>query len=167
MNLSGRRRHADMGFTLIELIVVIIVTGIIATVGSRILITGFDAYTTGKDLVELEWQGGLALERLSRDLRLVRSATSADLNISQPDRIRFRDINANQVRYSLSGTTLMRNNQPLADDISSLDFSYLMNDGKTTAATSTSVYYIVVTLQTARNNLGYTLRAVIHPRQFQ
>jgi len=155
------------GFTLIELVIVIIVTGIIAAIGSRILVTGFSAYTTGKDLIELEWQGSLALERVSHDLRLIRSATIADLNIAQPDRISFTDINANQVRYTLSGTTLTRNNQPLADDISSLNFSYLTNDGKTTAATASNVFYIVITLQTARNNLTHQLRAVIHPRQFQ
>jgi len=160
-------RRQQQGFTLVEMVLVIVLTAIIATLGSRILASGFGAYITGKDLIQTEWQGNIALERLARDLRLVRSASAADLTITPGDQISFTDSNSNAISYTLSGTSLMRNSQPLADDISSLSFSYIASDGKTSAASADLVHYIVVTLSTSRRGLNHDFSTIIHPRHFQ
>jgi len=155
------------GFTLIELVMVIVLTAIIGTLGARILTSGFSSYATGKDLLEIEWQGNLALERLGRDLRIIRSATNADLTISPGNRINFIDINGDTISYVLLGTTLQRNGETLADDISSLSFTYLRSDGKTTATNTNQVHYIVVSLTSTSGDLSKNIRTVIHPRNFQ
>jgi prepilin-type N-terminal cleavage/methylation domain-containing protein len=160
------RRHHCHGFTLVEMVLVIVLVGIIAGIGSTILAGGFKAYITSKNLSQAEWQGRIAIERLTRELRTVRSATALDLTLVPNTAITFTDTNANVISYTLSGTTLMRNAQPLADDISSLSFSYIANDGKTTAANASLVHYIVVDIAVSSQGSNYAVRTAIHPRGF-
>ena len=154
------------GFTLIELVLVIVIAAIIGSIGARILSGGFSAYLTGKDLMEVQWQGNLALERLGRDLRNIRSATVADLTIAPANAISFTTTDGGVVSYTLNGNTLQRNSDALADDITNLAFTYLANDGQTTATSANEVYYIIVTLNTSSQNINQTISTVIHPRNF-
>jgi hypothetical protein len=149
------------------MVLVIVLTGIIAALGSKILASGFGAYVTGKDLIQTDWQGNMTLQRLSRDLRMVRSASVADLTMTPSSEITFTDNNGHIISYTSAGTTLMRNGVPLADDISSLSFSYITSDGKTTATSADLVYYIVVNFTASRRGLNQDISAVIHPRNFQ
>jgi prepilin-type N-terminal cleavage/methylation domain-containing protein len=152
------------GVTLLEMVLVLVILSIIAALGSSFLSGGLNAYFTERDISDAAWQGRLALERITRDLRTVRSATAGDLTISPANQISFIDTSGTSVAYSLSGTTLMRNGQPLADGITSLTFTYIANDGKTTAATVTAVYYIGVSFTVTQGGTNQAWRDLIHPR---
>ncbi len=158
-------KHRQTGFSLIELILVIIILAIIAGLGSQMLSSGFNAYFSGRDMIDAEWQGRYAMQRIRRELRTVRSATAADL-VMGGNQITFTDNNANVITYALAGTTLNRNGQPLADGVSDLKFYYFQADGITTAAAPTEVVYISVNLDVSRNGSSYSLRNTLHPRSF-
>jgi len=146
------------------MVLVLVILGVIAALGSTLLSSGFNAYFTGRDVINAKWQGQLALERLTRDLRTVRSATAGDLTITPTTQISFINSSGTSVSYSLSGTTLMRNSQPLADGISALNFSYIANDGKKNTNTVTAVYYIAVSFTVTEGGTNQTVRTLIHPR---
>jgi len=158
-------KQRDGGFSLVELILVIIILSIIAAVGSQMLNSGFNAYFSGRDLIDAEWQGRYAMQRISRELRDVRSATSGDLVMSS-SQITFTDNSANVITYALSGNTLTRNTLPLADGVTSLSFYYIQADGSTTATSAADVMYISVDIAINLNNSSYSLRNTLHPRRF-
>ncbi len=158
------RRTGQRGFTLLEMVLVVLLLAIVAGVASHMLSGGFNAYLIGKDAVEVDWQSRNSLEWLMRDLRAVRSATAADLTITPASAITFTNTSGSVVSYALSGSTLLRNGQPLADGVTTLSFSYIQKDGKNTAASVGQVYYIMVQLGVTQNGINKTLRATIHPR---
>jgi MSHA biogenesis protein MshO len=63
-----RRSRAQRGFTLVELVIVIILLGIISAVLAPILTSNVTAYTETRARADLTARGRLALERLSREL---------------------------------------------------------------------------------------------------
>ncbi len=152
------------GFSLVEMIVVIVLVGMLATIGSQMLGYTLSSFILSKDVLKGDWQARVALERLTRDLRMVRAA--ANLTIVPATAITFSDTDGNNVNYSLSGTQLMRNSQPLADSISGLAFTYLRSDGNTAAASASEVYYITVSFDVSRSTTTTSLRATVHPRNF-
>lgn len=167
--LSASRRVAG-GFSLVEMIVVIALMAILFSIGATLLGRVFTSYFTARDVTDAQWQGLIALERMTRELRLARSATSADLSISPTTQITFTDLDGNTIAYSLSGTALTRSTggtpMTLADKISALDFFYLQNDGLTGASTAATVSYITVRLRIVDSDYDETLRATVQPRAF-
>jgi len=166
MKQAEARRQAG-GFTLIEMIMVIVITGLIASLAGIMLHHGVRAYVLSGELTEIDWQGRLALERLLRDLRRLRSATPADLTMSPADRITFVDRDNQTISYALSGATLTRNGQPLADGVGALNFDYLRNDGKTTAAAAGEVFYISVSFTISQGDSSRNLRGTVFPRSLR
>jgi len=157
-----KRRYA--GFSLVEMVVVIVLVGIIAAIGSQMLGMTLQSFVLGKDVLKGDWQARVALERLTRDLRMVRA--SANLTIAPATAITFSDTDGSNVNYSLSGSQLMRNTQVLADDVSNLQFAYLQSDGNTAAASAATVYYITVLFDVTRSTATTNMRATVHPRDF-
>lgn len=154
------------GFSLIEMIVVIVILGILASVGARIISQGFNSYFGGRSIDKADWQARLALERMSRDLREIRTPTAADISVLTGTALTYNDIFNNPVAYTLSGTTLTRNGTVLADNIAGLTFQYLQRDGVTVAATAAVIYYITVTVTVTTNNVNVTYRTTVNPRNF-
>ncbi len=161
----AHRKQKQTGFSLIEMLLVVIILSIIAALGGQMLSTGFNSYFTGRDIINAEWQGRYGLQRMSRELRDVRSATAADLTMGA-NQITFTDNNANVITYALSGSTLTRNGQPLADGVSVLSFAYIEDDGITTATAEVDVWYISATVNVSLNGSVYALRNTLHPRNF-
>lgn len=150
---------------------VIVLFGILAAIAAPLMSGGFTAYFTGKDIAEADWQARVALERMTRELRTIRSP--ADLTITSGSDITFIDVDDNSIRYcpgavggcpGVSGD-LTRNSQPLANGISALTFSYLDRNYAATA-TAANVFYVVVAFTATQNSVVKTYQATVSPRNF-
>jgi len=175
---SARIRR--QGWTLIEVVTVLVVVGVIAAVGARMMSGMFLSYFTPRDITNSDAQARVGFERMTRELRQIRSATATDLDVASTAQVRFNDTDGNGVCFYRDAATsrLMRSAdgpatacgstgpQPLSDFVSNLFFRYYTNDGTTTTAAPASVYYVTVHVDVQDNNVSDTLRATIHPRNF-
>lgn len=161
-------QRPSRGFSLVEMVAVIVILGVVGSIGAVIMGKGFQAYFMGQDIANSDWQGRLALERITRELRDVRAPADLTGSLGSPDnQLDFKDTAGNSITYSLSGTTLMRNAQPLADGITGLTFTYLRRDGVTSeTATAANVYYITVQITVSAPNTNVTYRDTVKPRNF-
>ena len=159
------RLKSSQGFTLIEMIMVIVILGIIIGMSSSLLTQGLNTFSTGENIVNANWQGEIAMERMSRDILLIRSP--ADVTTIASNNLAFTDISNNTISYSLSGTSLNLtengNTSILADGVQSLTFSYFDKNGASTA-TTTLVRLIRISINITQNNANYTLTTAIYPR---
>lgn len=151
------------GFSLFELIMVLVVLGIISAVAAPFLSASFQSYFIGRDIAETDGQARVAIERLSRELRSIRAA--ADLTITSASDITFVDVDGNSIRYCMGAVggcpgligELTRNTQPLATGITALSFSTLSLAG---------AVYITVTFTATQNTISKSYQATISPRNF-
>ncbi len=149
------------GFTLIELIIVIVLLGILAAVSGKMLMQGLSALIAGQNAVQANWAGTIAMERMSRDIHQVRSA--ADISTASSSQFTFTDMNGNSISYTLSGSSVMRNSQALADGISALTFSYYDKNGNSTAVIA-NISYVNISLAITGNQASYNLTTAIYLR---
>jgi len=154
-------RQCESGFTLIEFVLVIVLFGIVAAVGSKMLAEGFRAYFAGRDLIDAQWQGRVALERMTRDIRAARS--NADISIWSAAQLTFTRLSGASISYQLAGISLMRNTQVLADGVAGLAFSYQASDGSA-AATVNDIRYITVSMNITQGGVASTLATTVHAR---
>jgi prepilin-type N-terminal cleavage/methylation domain-containing protein len=160
------------GMTLVELVIVIVLTGILFAIGSMVLGEVFRSYFGARDINRVDWQGRVAMERMARELREIRTASPADLAIGTAGEITFMNREGNTVRFYRNGNVLTRseggttNAQPLADYATALSFDYLQSDGATAAATPAQVHFITAILTINDGSTGETLRATVHPRSW-
>lgn len=165
----------NLGFTLIEMVVTLIVAAVLFGIGATVISGGFRTYFLGREITQNDWQGRLALERMTRELRTVSTPTAADLNIGTVGQITFNDFAGNTVVYRQTGNTIERSQnagafQPLADNVSttSLSFSYLRSDGVTpeSGGVSANVYYITVSFTVSSTNASAAYRSTVKPTSF-
>lgn len=171
------------GFTLIEMVAVIVVAGIIFGIGAALLGNLFGGYALKRDATDADWQAKVALERMARELRAVRSATSSDLAVPSSSEIRFVDIDGNNVCFYRTGGQIRRaenlptqacgttNMQPLADNVTSFSLTYWTSAGAEltppiNAATIPSIYYITVDMTVVEGSFNGRFRTNVHPRNF-
>jgi prepilin-type N-terminal cleavage/methylation domain-containing protein len=164
------------GFTLIEAVITLIVVGVLATIGATVMSGGFRSYFLGREIAQDDAQGRLALERMARDLRTVRS--TADLNIGVANQVSFTDLDGNAIAYRRNaGTSQLERSQngvagtylPLADNVSALTISYLHTDGvnaEPNTGSATLVYYITVELTVKTSNVNMIYRSTVKPAAF-
>ena len=174
------KRHSNQGWTLIELLTVIIILAVVGTVGARLMSSMFRSYFTARDITSSDAQARVAFERMTRELRQIRSPTATDLDVASTAQVRFIDMDGNGVCFyrDAANNRLMRSAdgptsacgttsaQPLSDFVSNLFFRYYTTDGNTTTAVPAAVYYLTVHVDVQDNDVSDTLRATIHPRNF-
>lgn len=136
----GSARLGAPGFTLIEMVIVIVVMSIVATMVGTFMASAIHAYTGGRDANEVMGRGQFALERMKRELRELRSP--ADVTTWTATQFSFVDIYGQNIDYSFSGAQLLRNGQVMVDGITASGFSYLQADGQTLPAASTDIRII-------------------------
>lgn len=167
------------GFTLVELVLTLILVGILFSLGSVMLGKVFSSYALKQDVADADWQAKVALERMARELRVARSATAVDVDIASLTQVRFVDTDGNGVCFYrvAASNRLMRsadgpttacgttNPQALADNITSLGFSYWQSDGAVAAAVA-NVYYITMAITVVEGSYNSTFRTNVRPRNF-
>ena len=119
------------GLTLIELIAVILLTGIIATFTSFFLYSGINGYMNSETSLEGALKAQMALDRMTLELRNISyftstpTSTSVSYKSKDPLLSGFRILKyqagteAGSIQISVDGTDYL-----LLDDVSSLNFSY-------------------------------------------
>ena len=102
------------GFTLIEMVVVIVILSIVSTITIYFLINSLKAYTMTVNQKTLLDEGKLALERMCRDIRDARSITSpasggsGSLITFIRNNATVQDVAAESITFQLTGSTLQK-----------------------------------------------------------
>ncbi len=165
----GFAKLRQTGFSLVELIVVIVVLGIVASMGAIVVRDGMLGYLRGREMTSADWQGRLALERIARELRDIAPPSGGVAYISAAScgsaTFEFSDINAAPISYTQITTTLLRNGQPLADSVSGLAF-YCLTSNVQPTVTPAAVYYVTVSMVVSTANTSASYRTTVKPRSF-
>ncbi len=123
MRIKSRHRlEGTEGFTLMELVVVIVIMGILALVVTGI--TSFSARTFSRvfNSTQVRWELRNAMERLQRDFR--RLSPDSLLRI-EPNRVTFYDIDHQYVDIQLARGELRRNGEVILKNVTNTNiFSY-------------------------------------------
>lgn len=176
------KRNGIKGFTLIEILMAIVLIGIISTVAGMLLYQGTRSFGSLDNKRELFSQGALALERLSREMRLVRCTVSGNNCMPQNSDItsmtasEFRFVNdgyeGRGIRFDAGTLKLRQGSNPadpediLANNVAALTFEYLKKDG-TAASAVTDVWIINANLTFTSGGNTIDLKASVHPRNFR
>lgn len=157
-------KKKQLGVTLIEIIIVIVILSIIISVGGVLMGFGFKGGFASRNSIYAASIGRVAIERMGNDILNARSATAADLT-PNANSIVFVMSDGTSVTYSLSGTDLMRNAKILTDYISALSFTYL-DDSFLVTTTATSVRCVVINMTVSYQNNNANLTTTVCPRNY-
>ena len=147
----------NKGFTLIEITIVIIILGIVAAVGSTVLLEAFKVGHASREAINAGWQTRLAFYRMADELR-----EADEINTASASNITFRDINDN-VTYALSGNDITRNNIKVANSIASLNFIYFDVNNQETAVLG-DIRCINIAAQITSGTNPINIATVVCPR---
>ena len=165
------------GFTLIELVITMVLIGIIAYVVASALSTGIKAYFVTDFRKEALDQARIAMERMTREIRNVRS--SADITTANATTFTFTDVSGTPISFALSGGNINRTSvatNTLAIGISSIGdatfltgiFSYVLTNGTTTQAPTnpqlSTIKRIKIGFIATKNTESVTLQSEVWPR---
>lgn len=144
------------GFTLIELIIVIVLIGILSGISSLMLTQFFKSYQTGKRLNNLAIQTNIEINNLMREIKNAES-----VSIIGNTTMTFINHNGETVAIDLNGTNLRRNvnssgAQIVCDKVSSLSFGFFDQAFNTTAV-ATNVRFVTINIVASEDNLPYAL----------
>lgn len=169
-------------FTLIEIIMVIVLLAIVGTTTAMLIGTGTESFSDMQTRGELTDKGRLAVERMTRELRLMNcadpgggppSACEPDgtvITTSTATEVAFVNINNDAVGFRLNGTNieirLDAGDYVLADNAAAFNIDYLDDSGATTATVGDMwAFEVTFTLASGTESLDFTAR--VHPRSFR
>jgi prepilin-type N-terminal cleavage/methylation domain-containing protein len=137
------------GFTLIEMIIVMLITGVIVSSAAMMLSAGFTNYFTGVKVTALSNQATLAMTRMSEELQQASSFSA--INASN---VTFTTTGGSTISYNWSTPILTRTGtsaQPLSNQVSSFSLSYYQSNFSTTA-TLTAVQAVTISMTLSNGN---------------
>ncbi len=154
------------GFSLVELIMVIVILGILAVFVGPVLLNAVRAYSAVETSVETQTKLRYAMERMSRELREIRrqttdaafldipSMTVSSMAFFKTDGMRVVISRAgNQVTLAYSSLTGL-----LTDQVGSFSLAYLQQNATTVAATAASVAYVQISMSVSEGSLLFPSR---------
>lgn len=160
-------RHRERGFTLIEMVMVIIVLSVLAALTWPMMLKGMQAYEgTHRSLRTLD-KLRYATERLAREIRDTNLNTGAYvIGMASSPPLMFTKTDGTVVTVSSAGTDLNLTysvpavaNIALTDEYNSLAFNYFDADGAPTGSANDVRYVeITLTLTNPVNGLNYSQR---------
>jgi prepilin-type N-terminal cleavage/methylation domain-containing protein len=143
MSMQKKDRRSERGFTLIELILVMVIIGVLSAVIAPPLMEGTKGWTWTTQRKDLSQQARIAMDRIVREIRntgrkaddtpCISSAAAASFSFSD---VNGDLINCNSITFSLSGSQVLRGAAVLADNVSAFQMTYYDNNNGTTSTAS-------------------------------
>ena len=155
------------GFTLIELIMVIIIVGVLTGISSLYIKETIDLWRFLTFRNEVISQERIALMRMSREIRQIKDAYS--ITSANAQQFQFTDSNSAPIGYLLSGSNLLRNADVLAERVSALTFTYYNKTNQIIATpqvapNKTDIYLININMTVQSGTQSKTLKTQVYPR---
>jgi prepilin-type N-terminal cleavage/methylation domain-containing protein len=120
------------GYTLIELVIVLVLLSILAGIGVPMMFKTVDAWVFSSNFQDYAVMSSvMAMNRMSREIR--RLLNDANITTATSSQITFKDVGSNTITFNRSGNTLMRNSDGLANNATALTFTYYDDLGNTIA----------------------------------
>ncbi len=160
------------GFTLVEIVITIVLIGILSGIAALIILQGVKAYSGEQSRSDVHYQARVAMERMTREARLIRSCAAIAGPANPSNTLSFTDVNGNNVVFSLAGGNLLRGADLLASGITSTQpFSFLDQNGNVTTTCSvppvpTDIWFVDINLTDTQNLETLQMRTRVHPRNF-
>lgn len=154
----------NKGFTLFEVVIVIVILSVVISIGGVLLGVGFKGGFASKNSIYSASIGRVALKRMAADINNVHNASASGLTLGT-NSFTFVLSDGNSVSYYLSGTDLMRNSKVLANDISALSFAYYDQVFSSTAIPA-NVRCIAINLTVSYQSNTNNLVTMVCPRNF-
>lgn len=165
-------KHSQ-GFTLIELVIVIVTVGIIAGIVGFILLGATNSWRFASLRKDILWDGRLAMNRMVREIKEIKNLTS--VTTASSSQFRFTRVDDSDITYSLSGTDLNRTESGtsnlLAENVSGLTFAYYNASGgqivtPTVSPLETDIRRVRINLTLTKNVENIYLQSESVPRNF-
>ena len=157
------------GFTLVEFAIVIVLTGIIAGILSVLIREVASTYTFIKVRGVALADNRLAMDRMTREIRQIKSAFN--LYTADPSDIRFYKMGDEYVEFYLLDNNLRRkdgSDDILANDVTNLEFQYYKIDNTPAtpivAPDETDIWRIVIKLTIKKGDQTVKFSSQVHPR---
>jgi len=115
------------GFTLVELVLSIALIALVAFLIAPMFISGVRSYSLVADRKAALAEARLAMDRMTQEIRLIPSTD--DITTWDAGQITFNKPTENNITYTLAGGNLTRNGAIMAENVDSLAFSYLDQNG--------------------------------------
>ena len=155
-------RHDSRGFTLVELVLVLVVLTVLALTVHTVLLESMRVYAGSVSSLDATYHRDLALERLQRDLRAL--AGPGSVSHFEQDRLEFETVDGTRVEYRLSGDELERNGEPIAVGVSDFSFEYLTEDSEA-ASTPGELHLVGIHLEVSRPHGSARASSMVFPRR--
>ena len=155
------------GWTLLELVVVIVLIGVVAGMVSNFIVYGLEMYSRLSDRTEKIQNSRTTLQVISRDIRQIIAPDS--IFQASEDSIRFDDINHLMISYQFFDNQIIRNGDLLQNSVDDFQVEYYDDSGNLLASPVTDpsvIRTVTITFSTSIKGQPLTLNATIRPRIF-
>ncbi|MBL4623331.1 MAG: prepilin-type N-terminal cleavage/methylation domain-containing protein [Immundisolibacteraceae bacterium] len=163
--MTGRRSNQQTGFTLIELIMVMVIVSIIAATGASTMANGVLAWRVAPDLVDTLSKLRASLTRAERELRETRrdpsASSSYDIASMTSSQFSFTKTDGTGVIFSIAPPLITIDysspavTSVLVDQVSRASFLYFQQDGSSSATSSSDIAFVELQLNLANGSNIY------------
>lgn len=162
-----RKLKNIQAYTLIEMVFVVTLVGLIASVVSLGFFPVLNSWSIGNPRSTLANAAGYGLGRMVGEMAQLKDQNS--VVAATASQFQFIDMNDNNITYSLTGNTIMRNGDILAQDIQSLGFTYSdINEQNLPAPqvspAATDIWRIKIQVTAGSGGQQINLESAVHPR---
>lgn len=160
------QKRLSKGFTLIEIVITIVIVGIIAGIAAMIITQGVKSYSAEQSRTAAHYQSRLAVERMAREARHIRSCSDIAGPANPSGTLSFTDMNGNSVIFSVAGGNISMGGNLLASGITSAQpFTFLDSSGNQTTACP-GIWFVVIDVTGTQGSEALQIRTRVHPRNF-
>ena len=157
-------RASTSGYSLIELVAVIVLLGIVASTSFFVVLEAMRAFARTQPLMEASYEANFVATRLLRDIRDI--PDSASIQSMGDAGLEFASSTGDLVTYEYSNGALTRNSHLLAESLKGFAFGFESASGGA-AATPDEVHLIRVKLVAESGLAAVPMALAIFPRGLQ